>query len=57
MGRGSGYRALGVLIVFLPGSHGFHLVTGISAIVCGLVVFGVAADLRRRFRRARAAAR
>jgi O-antigen/teichoic acid export membrane protein len=47
--------ALGALIMFIPGSHRPHLVAGISAIACGLVVLGLAADLRRRFRRARAA--
>jgi drug/metabolite transporter (DMT)-like permease len=46
---------LGVLITFLPGSHLLHLIAGISAIACGLIVLGMAADLRRRFRRARAA--
>jgi hypothetical protein len=42
--------AIGVRVMFLPGSLAFHLVTGISAIACGLVVLVVAADTRRRLR-------
>lgn len=40
--------ALGVLIMFLPGSHGMHLIAGIAAIACGLIVLGLTADMRRR---------
>jgi hypothetical protein len=46
---------VGVLIMFITGSHSLHLFAGISTIVCGLIVLGLAADMRRRFRRARAA--
>lgn len=52
-GAGAALIALGLLIMFIPGSHRLHLVAGISAIVCGLVVLAMAADMRRRFRRAR----
>jgi len=47
--------AIGVAIMFIPGSRLYHLVAGISAIACGLVVLGTGGDMRRRFRRARGA--
>jgi drug/metabolite transporter (DMT)-like permease len=47
--------ALGLAIMFIPGHRGLHLVAGICAIVAGLVVLGLAADMRRRFGNARAA--
>jgi hypothetical protein len=47
--------AIGALVLLIPGSLAFHLVTGISSIACGLVVLAVAADMRRRLRSSRRA--
>jgi hypothetical protein len=52
---GSFSTAIGVAVMFIPGSLLFHLVTGTSAIACGLIVLAMGADRRRRFRRASSA--
>ena len=49
-GAAAALIAIGVLVMFIPGSLAFHLITGISVIACGLVVLVVAGDLRRRLR-------
>ena len=47
--------AIGALVLLIPGSLAFHLVTGISSMACGLIVLAVAADMRRRLRSSRRA--
>jgi uncharacterized membrane protein YjjB (DUF3815 family) len=42
--------AIAALVMLIPGSLAFHLVTGVSCIACGLVVLALAADMRRRLR-------
>jgi hypothetical protein len=54
-GTAAALIAIGVAVMFIPGSLLFHLVTGISAIACGLIVLAMGADMRRRFRRASSA--
>jgi hypothetical protein len=56
-GTAAALIAIGVAVMFIPGSLLFHLVTGISAIACGLIVLAMGADMRRRFRRASSAYR